>query len=115
MRFIVLVLLILSLLPSVAQKKTTGASATLSFDQSLYSGIRWREVGPYRGGRSGTVTGVAGHPGLYYFGAVGGGVWRTKDAGQTWENITDNYFGGTIGAVAVSESDPNVIYVGEGE
>jgi photosystem II stability/assembly factor-like uncharacterized protein len=58
---------------------------------------------------------VPGNQNLYYFGAVGGGVWNTADAGQTWSNITDSYFGGTVGAVAVAESDPNVIYVGEGE
>ncbi|RIV18632.1 glycosyl hydrolase [Fibrisoma montanum] len=89
-------------------------SATV-FDPVLYEGLRWRELGPFRGGRSCTVTGVRGNPNLYYFGTVGGGVWRTTDAGQTWGNITDAYFGGTIGAVAVAESDPNVIYVGEGE
>lgn len=100
---------------SVAQKKSTTSQPVTSFDQSLYSGITWRELGPFRGGRSGTVTGVPNNPNLYYFGAVGGGVWRTTDAGQTWGNITDSYFGGSIGAVAVAESDPNVIYVGEGE
>jgi photosystem II stability/assembly factor-like uncharacterized protein len=100
-----------------AQKKnsSTSPATTLTYDQSLYSGIRWREVGPFRGGRSSTVTGVPGNQNLYYFGAVGGGVWKTDDAGQTWANITDNYFGGTVGAVAVAESDPNVIYAGEGE
>ena len=90
-------------------------SSNLTFDPSVYAGIKWRELGPFRGGRSCTVTGVKGNPNLYYFGSVGGGVWRTTDAGQTWGNITDKYFGGTIGAVAVAESDPNVIYVGEGE
>lgn len=110
----VFALLVLSWV-SEAQKKQAAVSPTVSFDQALYSGMRWRELGPFRGGRSSTVTGVPGQPNLYYFGTVGGGVWRTKDAGQTWENITDNYFGGTIGAVAVAESDPNVIYVGEGE
>lgn len=110
----VFLLLVLSLV-SEAQKKQPAVTSTVSFDQALYSGMRWRELGPFRGGRSCTVTGVPGQPNLYYFGTVGGGVWRTKDAGQTWENITDNYFGGTIGAVAVAESDPNVIYVGEGE
>jgi len=110
----VFVLLVLSLV-SEAQKKQPAVTSTVSFDQALYSGMRWRELGPFRGGRSCTVTGVPGQPNLYYFGTVGGGVWRTKDAGQTWENITDSYFGGTIGAVAVAESDPNVIYVGEGE
>ncbi|MFN5169679.1 MAG: VPS10 domain-containing protein [Cyclobacteriaceae bacterium] len=115
MRNFVLCVFFLVTLLSAAQKKQPAATATLAFDQSLYEGIRWRELGPFRGGRSCTVTGVPGQPNLYYFGTVGGGVWRTKDAGQTWENITDNYFGGTIGAVAVAESDPNVIYVGEGE
>jgi photosystem II stability/assembly factor-like uncharacterized protein len=114
MRFVLLSTLLLSFFLTEAQKKTT-PSPTLAFDQALYSGIKWREVGPYRGGRSCTVTGVPGNPNLYYFGTVGGGVWRTKDAGQSYENITDKYFGGTIGAVAVAESDPNVIYVGEGE
>lgn len=100
-----------------AQKKntTTASSNTLAFDQTLYSGIKWRELGPFRGGRSSTATGVRGNPNLYYFGTVGGGVWKTQDAGQTYEPITDNYFGGTVGAVAVAESDPNVIYAGEGE
>ena len=86
-----------------------------TFDPTLYEGIKWRELGPFRGGRSCTVTGVKGKPNLYYFGTVGGGVWRSEDAGQTWGNISDNYFGGTIGAIAVAESDPNVIFVGEGE
>lgn len=114
MRAILLTTLLLTSFLTEAQKKIT-PSPILLFDQSLYSGIKWREVGPYRGGRSCTVTGVPGNPNLYYFGTVGGGVWRTKDAGQSYENITDAYFGGTIGAVAVAESDPNVIYVGEGE
>ncbi|MBI2835589.1 MAG: glycosyl hydrolase [Acidobacteria bacterium] len=105
-----------ALISSAPSAQSAGAaSATLTFDQELYSGMRWREVGPFRGGRSCTVTGVRGKPNLFYFGAVGGGVWRSTDAGQIWENITDAFFGGTIGAVAVSESDPNVIYVGEGE
>ncbi len=89
--------------------------ATVSFDPATYEGLRWRELGPFRGGRSCTVTGVTGNPNLYYMGTVGGGVWRTTDGGQTWGNISDAYFGGSIGAVAVAESDPNVIYVGEGE
>jgi photosystem II stability/assembly factor-like uncharacterized protein len=115
MRFSLLLLLFLPVL-LIGQKKNSGPGVSaVQFDQKLYEGIRWRELGPFRGGRSGTVTGVPGNPGLYYFGSTGGGVWRTKDAGQTWENITDDYFGGTIGAVAVAESDPNVIYVGEGE
>ncbi len=116
MKYLVAIALVVGLMPSFAQKKGAAPVAvSTSFDQSLYAGIRWRELGPFRGGRSTTVTGVRGNNNLYYFGAVGGGVWKTEDAGQTWSNITDKYFGGTIGAVAVAESDPNVIYVGEGE
>lgn len=87
----------------------------MSYDEKLYNSIEWRNVGPFRGGRSAAVTGVPGKPLLYYMGATGGGVWRTKDGGQTWKNISDGYFGGSIGAVAVAESDPNVIFVGGGE
>ena len=84
------------------------------YDSTLYDGLRWRMVGPYRGGRSTAVAGVPGQPFLFYMGTTGGGVWRTRDAGQTWENISDGFFGGSIGAVAVASSDPNVIYVGQG-
>lgn len=90
-------------------------ATTTSYNSSLYEGMNWRLVGPFRGGRSAAVTGVPGKANLYYMGATGGGVWRTKDAGSTWENISDGYFGGSIGAVAVSEWDNNVIYVGGGE
>ncbi len=93
----------------------TGQAQKVSYDESLYSSIEWRPIGPFRGGRSAAVTGVPGKPNLYYMGATGGGVWKTEDGGQTWENISDGYFGGSIGAVAVAESDPNVIYVGGGE
>ena len=77
--------------------------------------MEYRLIGPFRGGRAGTVTGVANNTNLYYMGTAGGGVWKTTDAGNTWQCISDGYFGGSIGAVAVSESDPNIIYVGEGE
>jgi photosystem II stability/assembly factor-like uncharacterized protein len=79
------------------------------------TGISWRNIGPFRGGRAAAVTGVPGKPNLFYFGATGGGVWRTQDGGRTWENISDGFFGGSIGAVEVAPSDPNVIYVGGGE
>jgi photosystem II stability/assembly factor-like uncharacterized protein len=96
-----------------AQRKK--AAEVPAFKETLYSSIQWRLVGPFRGGRAGTVTGVVGDPNLYYMGTAGGGVWKSEDAGNTWECISDGYFGGSIGTVAVSESDPNVIYVGEGE
>ena len=90
-------------------------SAQEVVDTNLYSSLQFRNIGPFRGGRSAAVTGVAGKPNLYYMGAAGGGVWRTKDGGQTWTNISDGFFGGSIGAVTVAESDPNTIYVGGGE
>jgi photosystem II stability/assembly factor-like uncharacterized protein len=84
-------------------------------DPALFSGLKWREVGPYRGGRSAAVTGLPGDRSTYYFGATGGGVWKTTDGGRTWRNVSDGFFGGSIGAVAVSDWDPNVVYVGGGE
>ncbi|MDC8002533.1 glycosyl hydrolase [Aureisphaera galaxeae] len=86
-----------------------------TYDESLYDALEYRLVGPFRGGRSAAVTGVPNKPNLFYFGATGGGIWRTKDGGRTWENISDGFFGGSIGAIEVAESDPNVIYVGGGE
>lgn len=92
------------------------ASAKDVVDPALLSAAKWRLVGPYRGGRVTTVTGVPGNPQLYYQGATGGGVWRTRNAGLSWENISDKHFKvGTIGAIAVAPSDPSVIYVGTGE
>lgn len=79
------------------------------------TGMTFRSIGPYRGGRSATVTGVPGKPNLFYFGGTGGGVWRTQDGGRSWENISDGFFGGSIGAVEVAQSDQNVLYVGGGE
>ena len=91
-------------LPITAQaqkkQKKAATTATTQYEPSLYDAIEWRSIGPYRGGRSAAVTGVEGKPNLFYFGATGGGVWRTKDGGQTWENISDGYFGGSVGAVA---------------
>jgi photosystem II stability/assembly factor-like uncharacterized protein len=85
-------------------------------DPAVMSAVEWRLVGPWRGGRVTAVTGVPGKPLLYYMGATGGGVWKTDNAGATWENISDEFFEvGTIGAIAVAESDHNVIYVGTGE
>ncbi len=77
--------------------------------------LEWREVGPYRGGRSAAVAGIPSDRETYYFGSTGGGVWKTKNSGQSWQNVSDGYYGGSIGAVAVSEWDPNVVYVGGGE
>ncbi len=93
-----------------AEAATTAAGYSLP-EKFVY----WRSIGPFRGGRSCAVTGVNGQPNLFYMGATGGGVWKTTDGGNSWTNISDGFFGGSIGAIAVAESDPNVIYVGGGE
>ncbi len=98
-----------------AQKKRVSSNTQFEYPEVLYSSLEYRLVGPFRGGRSAAVTGVPEEPNLFYFGAAGGGVWKTIDGGRSWENISDGFFGGSIGAVEVAKSDPNVIYVGGGE
>jgi photosystem II stability/assembly factor-like uncharacterized protein len=102
-RFVTLVALLLT------------AIAGAQIDSSYLNGLRWRLVGPFRGGRALAVTGVPGNPEKYYFGAVGGGVWVTENAGRTWNPIFDNVPVASIGAIAVAPSDPKTIYVGTGE
>ncbi len=98
-----------------AQKKKKKAEPT-GMDASLYEGLKWRNIGPTRGGRSVASTGVVSDPMTYYMGTTGGGIWKTDDAGITWKSISDGQLKtGTVGAIAVAESDPNVIYVGMGE
>ena len=83
---------------------------------SIFNSVKYRNIGPFRGGRSVAASGVVGDPMTYYMGNTGGGLWKTEDGGQLWKNISDGYFKtSSIGAVAVSESDPNIIYVGMGE
>src|SRR5438477_487828 len=96
-------LLVAAVLPGFA----TAQEKAPASDDSLLTSLRYRLVGPFRGGRSAGVAGVPGKPQLFYFGSTGGGVWRTTDGGSSWENISDGFFGGSIGAVAVCESDPN--------
>ncbi len=93
----------------------TNETQAQTYDESLYSALEYRLIGPFRGGRSAAVTGVPGKPNLFYFGSTGGGIWETKDGGRHWKNISDGFFGGSIGAIEVAKSDPNVIYVGGGE
>ncbi|MGA0211806.1 MAG: WD40/YVTN/BNR-like repeat-containing protein [Flavobacteriaceae bacterium] len=81
-----------------------------------YNNLNWRNIGPFRGGRSVASTGVVKEPGTFYMGSTGGGVWKTEDYGAHWVNVSDGFFKtGTVGAIAASESDPNVIIVGMGE
>ena len=86
-----------------------------SISETSYSNLEYRLIGPFRGGRSAAVAGVPNKPNLFYFGATGGGVWKTTDGGRAWENISDGFFGGSIGAISVAQNDPNVMYVGGGE
>jgi photosystem II stability/assembly factor-like uncharacterized protein len=97
-----------------AQQGRAAVTATAQYDTLLFNGLRYRMIGPFRGGRSTAVSGHPSHPFEYVMGSTGGGVWRTRDAGTNWQNISDGHFGGSIGAVAIAPSDFNVIYVGTG-
>ncbi len=110
-------LLLLTLIPfsvyASAQATVDTAGNQLN---NYFKPLKWRSIGPFRGGRSNTATGVVGNIHTYYMGTTGGGLWKTEDMGITWNNISDGYFKtGSVGAVAVAESDANVVYVGMGE
>lgn len=95
----------------------TNPVATAAIDYNAYfSKLNWRSIGPFRGGRSVCATGVVGDPATYYMGTTGGGVWKTDDMGLSWYNISDGFMKtGSVGAIAVAESNPNMVYVGMGE
>ncbi len=86
-----------------------------TYDPKLFTELRWRSIGPYRAGRTRAAAGVPQQPGVFYIGAVNGGVWKTTDYGRTWLPVFDDQPTGSIGAIAVAPSDPNVVYVGSGE
>ncbi|MCA6434355.1 MAG: hypothetical protein IM574_12180, partial [Cytophagales bacterium] len=90
-----------------ANAKTNAAAVDLN---SYFKPVKWRNIGPFRGGRSVCATGVVGDITTYYMGTTGGGLWKTEDIGLTWKNISDGFFKtGSVGAIAVAESDPNVV------
>jgi photosystem II stability/assembly factor-like uncharacterized protein len=91
------------------------AMAALPYDSLAFTGLRWRELGPHRGGRSVAVTGNPQRPNEFWMGTTGGGVYKSVNTGESWAPVTDRYFGGTIGAVEVAPSAPDVVYVGGGE
>jgi photosystem II stability/assembly factor-like uncharacterized protein len=105
-----------ALIVSMSASHSTIQAQQRGYDQSLLKGLQWRSIGPYRGGRSTAVTGVTSQPNVFYFGATGGGVWKTTDGGINWAPISDESFKtGSVGAIGISESDPNVVYAGMGE
>ena len=109
---------ILSLVASILGSVSLIGSAvaqTGPVDAKLFSDMRWREIGPMRGGRVRALAGVPSQPATFYFGMVNGGVWKTTDAGATWQSVWDSQPTGSIGSIAVAESDPNVVYVASGE
>jgi photosystem II stability/assembly factor-like uncharacterized protein len=119
---ILLVFLTAMLLSAQAQRTKKESAVTQTPAQgsldlnSYFKPVKWRSIGPFRGGRSVAATGVVGDMNTYYMGTTGGGLWKTDDIGITWKNVSDGFFKtGSVGAIAVSESDPNVVFVGMGE
>jgi photosystem II stability/assembly factor-like uncharacterized protein len=107
---------ICSILSSPAWNAPQRSRKISRYDSNLYKAMKWRCIGPYRGGRVTAVAGVPSQPYTYYFGATGGGVWKTEDGGLNWKPVSDGFFKtGSVGAIAVSEWDPNIVYVGMGE
>lgn len=115
---ILVAVLSISTLAVEAQRRSRSKLQTTqpNWNPDIFQGLKWRNIGPHRGGRANSITGVVGNDRIYYAGYTGGGVWKTEDAGYNWKNISDGFFKvGSIGDIGVSESDPNVIYVGTGE
>jgi photosystem II stability/assembly factor-like uncharacterized protein len=103
------------LLAAVCFVTLVGTAGAEPVNPALYQNLRWRMIGPFRGGRTVGATGVPGRPNVFYVGVNNGGVWRTTDYGHTWEPIFDSQPTGSVGALAVARSNPNVLYVGSGE
>ena len=101
--------------PDGALRVAASPQTAQRIDAKLFQELRWRPIGPPRGGRALAVAGVRGQPEVFYFGSVGGGIWKTDDAGRTWNPIFDSQPIASIGAIAVAPSDSNVIYAGSGE
>ncbi len=112
---LLLVFICLSLFANAQKKKEIPVAEKPVLD-SVFANLKWRNIGPFRGGRANTVSGVVNNDQKFYAGYTGGGVWSTEDGGINWHNISDGFFTvGSIGDIAVSESDPNIVYVGTGE
>ena len=117
-RFVALGLLAAAGLQAVAARAEPPpppGDTAAAVDPGLFKALKWRGIGPYRGGRALAVSGVPGDPDTFYFGAVAGGVWKTRDGGATWLPLTDDTPISSVGAIAIAPSNPNIIYVGSGE
>jgi photosystem II stability/assembly factor-like uncharacterized protein len=97
------------------ESQTSRTASSGPVDEKLFGAMRWRQVGPFRGGRVLAVTGVPGEPNVFYFGGASGGVWKSTDTGANWQPLFDRQAIASIGAIAVAPSDHNIIYVGTGE
>ena len=115
-KILIITLGLLFVFNPIYSQKRKGKKKKGEIQQLSYNNIEWRNIGPFRGGRSVTSSGVVGHPNVFYMGTTGGGLWKTTDYGSNWKNISDGFFNtGTVGSVSVSESDPNIVVVGMGE
>ena len=118
-RILFLAMACITIINASAQKKklvdTKQPAQPAVYDASLIKHVNYRLLGPFRGGRSGAVGASYKSKNTFYFGATGGGVWKSIDGGNNWKNVTDKYFGSSIGAVEVAPSNENIVYVGEGE
>src|SRR5215208_3651121 len=109
-------LILILCLSAITIAQSSAIEASKRYDDALFNALRWRSIGPNRGGRSIASAGSASRPFEYYFGAVGGGLWKTNDGGLTWRPVTDGQIkSSSVGAVAVAESNPDVVYIGMGE
>ncbi|MCX2718822.1 VPS10 domain-containing protein [Lentiprolixibacter aurantiacus] len=120
MRALILLLVAATFLPingeAQRRKRKSNQEASIRIHDSLFHNLKWRNIGPFRGGRSVTSTGVVGQPMTYYMGSTGGGIWKTTDDGISWKNVSDGFLKtGTVGALAASESNPNIVFAGMGE
>jgi len=116
LKLILICILLLPLTNHAQKRKRKTKEPILKLTDSLFHGLKWRNIGPFRGGRSVASTGVIGKPHTYYMGSTGGGVFKTTDDGITWINVSDTFFKtGSVGAITVSESDTNIVIVGMGE
>ncbi len=115
-QFFLALLLLISFDSEAQRRKKKTPLPSVVLNDSMYHGLKWRNIGPFRGGRSVASSGVIGQPMTYYMGSTGGGIWKTIDDGITWKNVSDGFLKtGTVGAIAVSESNPNIVFAGMGE